>query len=111
MLKINELIGQQLGQVISREVEMPDIFVTITRVTTSAHLKYSTVYVSVMPDDKLDYAVNKLNLLSKRLRGELAEKVVLRSLPRLEFRSDKTGKEASDIDALLDQIKAEVENG
>lgn len=107
MLKINELIGQQLGQVISRVVEMPDIFVTITRVTTSADLKYSTVYVSVMPDNKLDYAVNKLNLLSRRLRGELAEKVVLRSLPRLEFRSDISGREASDIDALLDRIKEE----
>lgn len=107
MLKINELVLQQLGGVINREVEMPDVFVTITRVTTSADLKYSTVYCSVMPDDKLDYAINKLNLLSKRLRAGLAEKIVLRSVPKLEFRSDTSGREASDIDALLDRLKQE----
>lgn len=109
ILKINELILQQLGEIMNREVEMPDIFITITRVTTSADLHYSTVYVSVLPDDQLEYAVHKLNLLAKRLRGELIDKIVLRSVPRLEFRSDKSGKEASDIDALLDRIKEEAE--
>lgn len=107
ILKINELIGQQLGEIMNRELEMPGVFITITRVTTSADLHYSTIYVSVMPDDKLEYAVHKLNLLAKRLRGELAEKIVLRSLPKLDFRSDVSGKEASDIDALLDRIKEE----
>ena len=107
ILKINELIGQQLGEIMNRELEMPGVFITITRVTTSADLHYSTIYVSVMPDNKLDYAVHKLNLLAKRLRGELAEKIVLRSLPKLDFRSDVSGKEASDIDALLDRIKEE----
>jgi len=108
MLKVNELILQQLGAVISRVVEMPGIFVTITRVSASADLKYATVYCSVMPDDKLGFAINKLNMLAKRLQAELAEKIVLRSVPRLEFRSDTSGKEASDIDALLDRIKEEI---
>ncbi len=106
ILKINELILQQLGGIINREIEMPDIFITITRVTTSADLHYATVYIGVLPDDKLDYAVHKLNLLAKRLRAELAEKIVLRSVPKLEFRSDKTGQEAGDIDVLLDKIKS-----
>jgi len=108
MLKINELILQQLGEVINREVEMPGVLITITRVTTSADLNYSTVYVSVLPDNRLAYAVNKLNLLAKRLRGELAGKIELRALPRLQFRSDISEREAGDIDALLDRIKDEA---
>ena len=107
MVKINELILQQLGDVINREVEMPNIFVTITRVTTSKDLRYSTVYVSVMPDDKLDYAVHKLNLLAKHLRHELNTKIVLRIIPKLEFRSDVFEREASKIDELLDSLKFE----
>jgi ribosome-binding factor A len=105
MVKINELILQQLGEVITREVEMPDVFVTITRVTTSKDLHYSTIYISVLPDEKLGYAVKKLNSASKHLRYELNKKVVLRIIPRLEFRPDTSGREAADIDALLDSLK------
>lgn len=108
ILKINELILQQLGEIINREVEMPGVFITITRVTTSSDLNYSTVYVSVLPDDKLAYAVHKLNLLAKRLRKELGDKIVLRSIPKLDFRSDVSEREAGDIDALLDRLKSEL---
>ena len=108
MIKVNELILQQLGAIINRVVEMPEAFVTIMKVTTSADLKYATVYVGVMPDSQADHAVHKLNLLSKRLQGELNEKVVLRSVPRLEFRLDKSGNNAGDIDALLDSLKDQM---
>lgn len=108
MIKINELILQQLGEIINRVVEMPEIFVTILRVTTSADLKYATVYVGVMPDEQADYAIHKLNLLSKRLQGELNKKIVLRSIPRLEFRLSKGDKQTENIDDLLDKIKHEI---
>lgn len=108
MDKVNELILQQLGGVISRVVEMPDIFVTIGKVSTSADLHYATVYVSVLPDDKAEFAVHKLNLLAKHLRHELIEKLELRKVPKLEFRLDTIGKSASEIDRLLDEIKKEI---
>ena len=107
MVKINELILQQLGEIINREVELPDSFVTITRVTTSKDLKYSTVYVSVMPDAEAERVVHKLNLLARRLQGELNNKIVLRSIPRLEFRHDDSGRHASEIDQLLDSLQME----
>ena len=108
MTKINELILQQLGEIINRVVEMPEIFLTIFKVTTSADLKYATVYVGVMPDDKADYAIHKLNLLSKRLQSELNKKVVLKSIPRLEFRLSKGEEPTDDIDELLNKIKQEI---
>lgn len=109
MIKINELILQQLGGIINRVVEMPEIFVTILRVTTSVDLKYATVYVGVLPDEQADYAVHKLNLLSKRLQAELNKKIVLRSIPRLEFRLNKGGQQPDEsIDDLLDKIKQEI---
>jgi len=105
MLKINELILQQLGEVITREVELPNIIVTITRITTSKDLHYSTVYISVLPDNKLDYAVKKLNSVSKHLRHKLNKKIILRVIPKLEFRPDISERQATDIDVLLDSLK------
>jgi ribosome-binding factor A len=111
MVKVNELILQQLGAIINREVEMPEIFLTIHKVAASADLKYATVYVGAIPEEKADYAVHKLNLLSKRLQKELNEKVVLKSIPRLEFRlykGDLTAEAVETIDELLDKIKQEI---
>jgi len=105
MLKINELILQRLGEVITREVEMPNVIVTITRVTTSKDLHYSTIYVSVLPDDKLDFAIKKLNSVSKHLRYELNKKIILRVVPQLEFRPDTSERQAQDIDKLLDSLR------
>ena len=107
MIKINELILQQLGGIISREVELPDAFVTITRVTTSTDLKYSTVYVSVLPEASASSAVHKLNLLAGRLQKELNKKIILRNIPKLEFRYDNSGVKASEIDQLIDSLKIE----
>lgn len=108
---MNELLLHQLGAIINREVEMPDVFLTVMKVSASADLKYATVYVGAIPEDKADYAVHKLNLLSKRLQGELNEKVVLKSVPKLEFRLDDgkaVEQAAQGIDELLDQIKKEI---
>lgn len=105
IVKVNELILQQLGEVINRELELPNIFVTITRVSTSADLRYATVYVSVLPDEKAEYAIHRLNLSAKHLRAELLEKIVLRVVPRLEFRLDSSGRQASEIDELLDNLE------
>jgi len=112
MIKVNELILQQLGAIINREVELPNIFLTIKKASVSADLKYATIYVGVIPDNQAEYAVHKLNLLSKKLQSELNKKVVLKSIPRLEFRlseADDITADGSEIDALLDQIKEEIE--
>lgn len=110
MIKVNELILQQLGEVINKEVELPvDTLVTIVQVKTSLDLHYSQVKLSVFPEDQAEDVVHKMNLLAKRLRAALAEKIVLRNLPKLRFTLDKSGSQADDVEKILDKIKQEIE--
>ncbi|OQA36158.1 MAG: ribosome-binding factor A [Parcubacteria group bacterium ADurb.Bin326] len=109
MVKVNELILQQLGGVINEEVEFPaGALATIVSVSTSPDLHYAQVKLSVFPEDQADYVVHKMNLLAKRLQAALAEKIVLRNLPKLKFVLDKSEDQAEDIERVLDRIKAEL---
>jgi len=46
--------------------------------------------------------------LAKRLQAALAEKIVLRNLPKLKFVLDKSEDQAEDIEKILDKIKEEI---
>jgi ribosome-binding factor A len=51
--KVNELIKREISRMILREIEFPiGALVTVTRVETSSDLKESSIYISVLPDNK-----------------------------------------------------------
>lgn len=109
IVKVNELILQQLGEIINQEVELPpNTLVTIIKVNTSKDLHYSEISLSVFPKEQADYIVHKMNLLAKRLQTALAEKIVLRNSPKLKFVLDQTESQAEEIEIMLDKIKEEI---
>jgi ribosome-binding factor A len=105
MVKVNELILQQLGTVIAEELEFPEALITILAVDTSPDLKHAKVFISILPDSQVEIVTRKLNNAVKLLQKELAGKISLRSLPRLQFIYDDTEKQAEEIDRLLDSLK------
>lgn len=105
MVKVNELILQQLGTVIAQELEFPEALITILAVDTSPDLKHAKVFVSILPDSQVEIITRRLNNASKLLQKELAGKISLRSFPRLQFVYDNTEKQAEEIDRLLDSLK------
>ncbi len=109
MLKINELIKDQLGGIIIRELELPPgSLVTVLKVKTSKDLKYAQAAVSILPDESAEKIVRQLNNRAKIIQRALNEKIVLRSIPKLTFVLDESLKKALEIDALLDRLKGET---
>jgi len=106
MLKINELLRQQLGEIINEEIELPpNTLVTITRVSTSPDLHYSRAMISVIPDEQSELVVNLLNRRSKLFRKLLNDKIVLRCIPQISFALDESERKAYELDRLLDNLK------
>jgi len=106
MLKINELIRQQLGEIINEEIEMPaNTLVTITRVSTSPDLHYARAMISVIPDEQSEPVVNLLNRRSKIFRKLLNDKITLRCIPQISFALDESERKAYELDKLLDNLK------
>ena len=104
--QINQLIKTQLGQIINKEIELPDnTIITITRVKTTPDLKIAKVYLTVLPENVRGSVLEILRKNKKNLHTLLQKQIKTKFTPNLNFLIDEQEIYASQIDKLLDEIK------
>ena len=112
-LRVGEEIRHALSQVLARgDIRDPDLqgtLITVTEVRISPDLKNATAFViplgggeSVEDRKKMLVALTRAGPFLKR---QLAERIVLRNVPRLSFQADDSFDEASKINHLLHDPK------
>jgi ribosome-binding factor A len=107
--RIDELLRQEIGEILSREIQDPRIgFVTITDVETAPDLSNARVWVSVIgqPDERAR-TIRALERAMPFVRHELGARVRLRRIPELHVRADDTAERGTRVLRLL----AELESG
>lgn len=107
--RIDELLRQEIGDILSREVQDPRIgFVTVTDVETAPDLSNARVWVSVIgqPDER-KVTMRALERAMPFVRHELGSRVRLRRIPELHVRADDTAERGTRVLRLL----AELESG
>ncbi len=106
ILKVNQLIRQALGRIITEEIELPaNTILTITGVKTASDLSQAKVFVSVIPESHEYKVMGILIKAAKHLHYCLNQEVVLKKIPKLIFVPDHTENQAEDIDKLLDNLQ------
>lgn len=104
--QINELLKSHLGEIFSREIDFkPEVFITITRVETSADLRQAKVFVSVFPETEEAYALRTIGHEKRKLQKELYAKLYMKPLPRLFFEFDPIESKADDVEKILKDIE------
>jgi ribosome-binding factor A len=107
--RINGLLRQEISLLLSRDLNDPRLsgVVSITRVETSADLRVSRVYVSVLgdPDDK-DSVLKGISSASGFIRREMRDRLSLKHIPDLRFTLDESMEEAQHIQRLMDGLAA-----
>jgi ribosome-binding factor A len=112
MRRVDEAVRQVIGDAVAADLKDPRVgFVTVTDVKTSADLRHSRVYVSVLGEggrpSELDQREDTLAGLRSAhgfLQGRLASELRLKRTPALEFFYDETTDRALRVDALIDEI-------
>ena len=105
---VNSLIKNELSQILLKEVDFPeDTLATLTRVETSTDLSQAKVYISIMPDNKINEIFEILNKNIYKLQQELNKRLKMRPIPRIVFKKEEKTEEAGKIEELLEQIKKE----
>lgn len=104
--QVNELIRSIIGRVILTELELPlGTIATVTKVKTAKDLKNTTVFLSIIPNNKtlstFDFLRKKIGLL----QHHLGEQLTFRYTPRITLKIDYTEQEANKIEALLDSLQ------
>jgi len=100
--KINELVKQEVGKIILKEVDMPqDILITITRTKTSPDLQKSTIYITALPEKKSQEMIRELLLNAFIIQKTLNKTLHLKQIPKIEFKIDKQASAEQKVFELL----------
>ena len=105
--RINEEIQRELSDLLRtlKDPRVQKTMVSVTRVDTTADLRYAKVYVSVYDKDLSKEVFKGLKSSGGFLRHELADRLSLRYTPELVWEEDKSityGSRVLDILAKLD---------
>ena len=106
--RIDELLRQEIGQALEREVTDPGIgFVTVTKVETTPDLSHARVWFSVIgPEDQRKETLAALRRAMPFVRHGLGTKIRLRRIPELEARLDDTLERGTRVLRILDDLEA-----
>jgi len=103
---VNELIKKTISGLILKEIDFPKgMLVTITQVHTTPDLNKTSIFVSAIPDEKIDLAIRILNKNIYQLQKKMNKILFMKNVPRMEFRKETKTVEAQKIERLLDELK------
>jgi ribosome-binding factor A len=99
-LRVANLLREELGMMIARELEFPGALVTITEIDINKKLEIAHVMVSVLPSNKGPEALKIL----QAAQGQLVRKLNIKPMPQLHFSIDHGPENAAAVEkALLDE--------
>jgi len=113
MRRVDEAIRQVIGDAVAGDLKDPRVgFVTVTDVRTSADLRHSRVYVSVLGADggasnpeEREMTLEGLRSANGFLQARLAAELRLKRTPTLDFIYDDTTDRALRVDELIDEME------
>ena len=107
--RVNHTIQRELGVLIEglNDPRLSPV-ISVTSVEVNRDLSVAKVYVSVLGTDmERSDAIDGLRSAANRLRMEVSNRIVIRTMPKLSFFSDDTLKTGADIDQLIDRVIAQ----
>ena len=107
--RVNHTIQRELGVLIEglNDPRLSPV-ISVTAVEVNRDLSVAKVYVSVLGTDmERSDAIDGLRSAANRLRMEVSNRIVIRTMPKLSFFSDDTMKTGADIDQLIDRVIAQ----
>ena len=100
-LRMAQLIRDELGKLLIREMEFDGALVTITEVLVTEKLDHAKVLVSIFPEAQADATLKILHATSGNLQHELLRKLNIKPMPRIEFHIDHGPANAAKVEKKL----------
>ncbi len=100
--KLNDLLRDEAGKILKKELELNDALVTVVRADISPTLEHATIWISVFPESQEGQALREINQNIYSLQQALNKRLVMRPVPKIRFEIDRTEEEAAYIEKLID---------
>mgnify|MGYP000945839569 CR=1 FL=1 len=110
--RVQNLLKEELGQIIDRELDNPLLppFITINGVKVSKDLHYADVLVTFLQDtsaEEIKRTVEELNRSAGYISRLVADRVQLRRHPQLRFHYTPSTRHALDMEKIFLKIQEE----
>lgn len=99
--RVSHLIREHLALLLLREVDFDGALATITEVIVTKKLDSAKVMVSVLPSDRSNEVLEKLQWRAPHLQRELLRKISIKPMPRITFVIDHGPEYAARIEKTL----------
>ena len=99
------------SMIVSGQIKNPhlSVFTSITRVELAPDNTAARIFVSAMPDERIDPSVRALNSAKGFIQRKLADVLRTKNTPVLEFFRDDSYREADRINRLIDEAMKETD--
>ncbi|HHN64525.1 MAG TPA: 30S ribosome-binding factor RbfA [Nitrospirae bacterium] len=106
--RVGDLLREEIADIIMRRVKDPRVgFVTVTSVKVTDDLRMARVYITVLHKEETTETLSALASASGFIRAELAKRLRIKILPKLEFHEDESIEYGERIDQLIKKVKEE----
>jgi ribosome-binding factor A len=100
--QVAELLRTEINNIIIRDFEPPTgTLVSVSMVTVSPDLKNATAYISIIPENKLGSAMQKIKKFGGHIQRELGRHINIKTTPRIKWQLDERGLKYAAIDEAL----------
>jgi ribosome-binding factor A len=111
--RVKEALRREISQIVQKEIKDPRMgFTTITKVEISKDLKNADIYYSVLGEEgdakRTRYALKSAEGYIRKLIGD---RLGLRFVPEIRFRTDRSMEHSKKVYDILDKIKKERKEG
>ena len=104
-IRINELVQRELNAILHQRYQSETIALTIMEVRVSPDLRDARVFVSVIGDEeKAAQMLRWLRAKAPEIRREIGRRIVLKFLPKFEYRLDPSVERSTRLVRILDEI-------
>ena len=103
--RVNELLHREVSEQLRRRYRTDATRITISSVETSADLRNSRIYYSVLGEQSDIEAARSLFLkVGKELRQLVSKRIVLKYFPQFEFTYDPSLRRGAHLLDVIDQL-------
>src|SRR3989344_4420668 len=104
--RVSSLLQDQLNKLLLREIDIPDVLITITEVHVSKDVTEAMVKVSVIPSEKGEEGLEILQKAKLGLQYKLVRMMNIKPTPHIDFKLDRGPEKAAGVEkALLEEEK------
>ena len=104
-VRVNELVQRELSAILRKNYQSESLALTITQVRVSPDLHDARVFVSILGDEEnVTKTLRWLRSVAPAIRQEIGRRIVLKFLPKFEYRLDESVARSTEVLKLLDQL-------